>query len=219
MENTETHLAPKDVRLALVAGFLIGLLLLPILKTSKPDFYESFFLITIPFFLVATPLGLIVAFQIGKKFSFVWQLGKFGVTGVLNTLVDLGILSLLTYSLGTYLEIDATGRIFAALAFPTFYSLYKSASFVLANVNSYYWNKYWTFKQADNGKKTEFIQFLVVSIIGLFINVAVSSLVFHLAGAEGTLSQARWGLIGAATGSIVGLGWNFVGYKFIVFKK
>jgi hypothetical protein len=32
------------------------------------------------------------------------------------------------------------------------------------------------------------------------------------------MSYDQWGLIGAGAGSIVGLAWNFVGYKFLVFK-
>ena len=219
MPSEENRLERKDVLFASAAGFFIGLLLLPILRASKPDLYEKVFLLTIPFFLIATPLGLIIAYHISKKFAFVWQLGKFGVTGVLNALVDLGILSLLTFIFSSYFQIEASTEIFAGIAFLTFYSFYKSVSFIIANINSFYWNKYWTFKQADNNKKTEFIQFFIVSLVGFVINVSVSSLVFHLSGAHGALSEARWGLLGAATGSIAGLAWNFIGYKYIVFKK
>jgi len=55
-----------------------------------------------------------------------------------------------------------------------------------------------------------------VSIIGFIVNVVVASLVFKsVAG----FSAGQAGLLGAMVGSIAGLAWNFVGYKFIVFKK
>ena len=132
MPSEENRLERKDVLFASAAGFFIGLLLLPILRASKPDLYEKVFLLTIPFFLIATPLGLIIAYHISKKFAFVWQLGKFGVTGVLNALVDLGILSLLTFIFSSYFQIEASTEIFAGIAFLTFYSFYKSVSFIIA---------------------------------------------------------------------------------------
>jgi putative flippase GtrA len=153
--------------------------------------------------------------MIGRKIAVIWQLGKFGVTGVLNVLVDMGVLSILTFFFRDYFSIDSKAVVFAALSFLTFYSVFKSISFIVANINSYYWNKYWTFHQ-EGGKSTEFIQFFIVSVVGFIVNVLVASLVFKsIAG----FSADQAGLLGAAAGSVAGLAWNFVGYKFIVFKK
>ena len=218
MDTEEIKMTKKDLTFAAAAGLLIGLLLLPVLKAAKPALYEQFFYATIPFFLIATPLGLIIAYEISKKIAVIWQIGKFGVTGVMNVLVDMGVLSLLTFFFHNNFQIEAKNVVFSGLAILTFYSLYKAVSFIVANINSYYWNKYWTFnKGADH--KTEFFQFFIVSLLGFFINVTVASLAFHLANPVGELKQGQWGLIGAAMGSIVGLAWNFIGYKFIVFKK
>lgn len=210
--------ARKDLIFAASAGLLIGLLFLPVLKSAQPALYEQLFFATVPFFLIATPLGLIIAHEISKKIALVWQLGKFGITGVLNVLVDMGVLSLLIFFFKNILQIEAKDLIFSGLSILTFYSLYKATSFIIANINSYYWNKYWTFDQ-NSDKKTEFVQFFIVSLLGFLINVAVASLTFYLANPIGELKQGQWGLIGAAMGSIVGLVWNFIGYKFIVFKK
>lgn len=218
MNKEEIKLTKKDLTFATSAGLLIGLLLLPVLKAAKPALYDQFFFATVPFFLIATPLGLIIAYEISKKIALVWQLGKFGVTGVMNVLVDMGVLSLLTFFFLNTFQIESKNAVFSGLTFLTFYSLYKSISFIVANINSYYWNKYWTFNQ-NTEKKTEFVQFFVVSLLGFVINVTVASLTFHLANPIGDLQQGQWGLIGAAMGSIFGLAWNFIGYKFIVFKK
>jgi putative flippase GtrA len=211
----EIQMTKKDVAFASGAGLLIGLLLLPTLATAKPDLYAMLSLWIVPFFLIATPCGLTVAYYISKKIAVIWQIGKFGVTGVLNVLVDMGVLSLLIAFFRNSFQINASDVFFSVL---TFYSIYKALSFIVANINSYIWNKYWTFNQTGE-KKSEFIQFFLVSIVGFIINVAVASLVFHLGNPTGALAQGQWGLIGAAMGSIVGLAWNFVGYKFIVFKK
>lgn len=208
----------KDISFATGAGLLIGLLLLPVIRTAKPELYTLLSLWIVPFFLIATPFGLTIAYCIAKKIAVFWQLGKFIVTGMLNVLVDMGVLSLLIIFFRNSLEINAKDAVFAGLSFLTFYSFYKAGSFVVANINSYLWNKYWTFGQSGE-KKTEFLQFFSVSIIGFVINVAVASLVFRLGNPTGSLAQGQWGLVGAAMGSIIGLAWNFIGYKFIVFKK
>ena len=68
--------------------------------------------------------------------------------------------------------------------------------------------------------KSEFLQFFAVSIIGFLINVLVASVAFKIVLMSPTnLTDNQTGLIGAAAGSIAGLLWNFIGYKFWVFKK
>lgn len=207
----------KDYIFGVSAGLLIGVLALPVIKAVKPAIYGKFALLIVPFFLIGTPFGLIVANYIGRKISVIWQIGKFGVIGVLNTLVDWGVLAILIFSFRKYLSIDSKDLFIAGIAF---YSLYKAVSFIVANINSYYWNKYWTFASGVAEKtKTEFLQFFLVSILGFAINVGIATYVFDYIHPVGGLNFDQWGIIGAAIGSVVGLGWNFIGYKFIVFKK
>ncbi len=221
--NTEHLGSKRDYIFGIAAGFLIGLLLMPILQTANPVLYESLKLklILIPIFTVLVPIGLVIASWIGQRFSIIWQLAKFIVIGVLNTLVDLGALAFmfsLAYLTGAAI---ASSDILLTFVIPiTFFILYKSLSFIVANINSYFWNKYWTFG-TENDKKTstEFTQFFLVSLIGFIINVSASSFIFSFFHKIGGLTADQWGLIGGAIGSISGLAWNFIGYKFIVFKK
>ncbi|MBI5306288.1 GtrA family protein [Candidatus Wolfebacteria bacterium] len=207
----------KDYVFGISAGFLIGLLLLPVLKALKPELYDKFYLIIVPLFLIMTPLGLIIANYIGRKISVVWQVGKFGVIGVLNTLVDWGVLASFIFLFRKYFQIESKDVLFLGI---TFYSLYKAISFIVANVNSYYWNKYWTFASgAAKRTKAQFSQFFVVSILGFGINVGIASYIFKAINPVGGLNLDQWGIIGAAVGSIAGFAWNFIGYKFIVFKE
>lgn len=207
----------KDYIFGITAGFLIGLLALPVLRAIKPEIYGKFYLLIIPFFFIFTPLGLLVANYIGKKIAVVWQIGKFGAIGVLNTLVDWGILAALIFTFREYFKIESNNIIFYGV---TFYSIYKSISFIVANINSYYWNKYWTFVSGGVQKtKSQFLQFFVISMVGFGINVGIASYVFKSISPVGGLNFDQWGIIGAAVGSIAGLAWNFIGYKFIVFKE
>ena len=219
MENTTgVKITQRDYKFAIASGLLIGLLLLPVLRTAIPTLYSKFALAIVPFFLIATPIGLRIAFYIGQKIAIIYQIAKFGVIGVGNVLVDLGVLSLITIIFSSYFKIEAKDAMIGAV---TFYSLFKSISFIVANINSYFWNKYWTFDQgAKKQTKSEFVQFFAVSVIGFLINVFVASVVFKMIlGSLIGLSGGQLGLIGAAAGSIVGLAWNFVGYKLWVFKK
>lgn len=219
MENTTgIRITKRDYEFAIVAGLLIGFLLLPVLKTAKPELFAKFAIAIVPFFFLATPLGLRVAFLFGKKIAIIYQIAKFGLIGLLNTLVDLGVLALITLMFSSYFQIEATHALVGGL---TFYSLYKGLSFIVANISSYFWNKYWTFDQgAKTQTKSEFMQFFAVSIIGFLINVFVATYVFGMIlGSVTTLSDGQIGLLGAAAGSIAGLAWNFIGYKFWVFKK
>ena len=219
MENTTgIRITKRDYEFAIAAGLLIGLLLLPVLKTASPALFSKFAIIIIPLFLLATPLGLRISFFIGQKIAIVYQIAKFGVIGVANVLVDLGVLSLITIIFSSQFKIEASDAMLGAV---TFYSLFKSISFIIANINSYFWNKHWTFNQgAKKQTKSEFVQFFAVSIIGFLINVFVASIVFKMIlGSLTNLSDGQLGLLGAAAGSIAGLAWNFIGYKLWVFKK
>lgn len=213
----------KDYLLGLLAGLVIGLLLLPILKNAKPDLYQTIAAFVVPLFTLGVPFGLVAASFIAKKIPLVWQLAKFLVIGVMNTLVDIGVLALITILVANQantLTSEKEWFTFATLVV-TYYSLYKGLSFIIANINSYFWNKYWTFgSRGEVGHApTEFLQFFFVSIVGFAINVIVASIAFSFFAGGGTLTISQAGLIGAALGSIIGLVWNFVGYKFFVFKK
>lgn len=216
--NPEIRITQRDYKFAVASGLLIGLLFLPVLKAANPSIFAKFYLAIVPFFLLATPIGLRIAFMLGKKIPVIYQIAKFGVIGVGNVLVDLGVLSLLTILFSSKLKIESSTAIIGIV---TFYSLFKGISFIIANINSYLWNKHWTFNQGSKKQtKSEFVQFFAVSVIGFLINVFVASVVFKLIlGSLTNLNSGQLGLLGAAAGSIAGLAWNFIGYKLWVFKK
>lgn len=144
-----------------------------------------------------------------ERYPFVQQFVKFALIGAMNTLVDLGILNALMYFTG-----HAEG---------IYYTLFKTVSFAGAVILSYNLNKRWTFQDTSEEDRTrKFTQFLLISLVGAFINVSTATLVVTYAEPMINLSfltKQLWGNIGALCGTGIGLVWNFIGYKFIVFKK
>ena len=142
-----------------------------------------------------------------------YQFSKFFLVGVMNVLIDLGILSLLI----VLFKMDKG----------LWNSVFKGFSFLLAAVNSYFWNRNWTFSERTDfwnklwtfgTEKGKFYQFLNVSLIGLLINVGTASLIVNLISIPFGLTANAWAIIGALGGSLAGLILNFLGYKLIVFK-
>ena len=65
----------------------------------------------------------------------------------------------------------------------------------------------------------EFGQFFIVTLIGLGLNVGVASFVVNVIGPQFGLNETLWANIGGITAAFGVTVWNFIGYKFIVFKK
>ncbi len=142
----------------------------------------------------------------------IFQFLKFGVVGAINTLVDLGVFNVLIFLFG--------------LVHGPLFITFKAISFAGAVTNSYFLNKHLVFKAPQmlnftgNTKKREFSLFFVVSVLGLLLNVLVSYAVF--ATGKTLAPDASYYLfanVGALLGSGVVMLWNFLGYKFFVFKK
>ncbi|OGZ57665.1 MAG: hypothetical protein A2728_00485 [Candidatus Spechtbacteria bacterium RIFCSPHIGHO2_01_FULL_38_11] len=156
-------------------------------------------------FPILSVAGLYVFYFLGKKVRALYQVAKFALIGALNTFVDLGILNLLILLTGI-----TSG--FGFLAF-------KGVSFVIAVVNSYFWNKFWTFKSGRSTTQKEFFQFFVVSAIGVFLNVGVAYFIVDIIGPQRGLTPEIWANVGALIATFIVLVWNFIGYKLWVFKK
>ena len=146
----------------------------------------------------------IVAARIPSLFEF----SKFAMAGVLNAGVDFGILNSLILLTGL-----ASGGAFLA---------FKSISVTLGVINSYVWNKYWTF-QVDvsnaGAARRELISFMVVTLIAVAVNVAGADVIVNVIGAPAGVSTKVWANVGAISGAGLTLFTNFFGYKFFVFKK
>jgi len=125
------------------------------------------------------------------------QAVRFIVVGFSNTAVDLIIFNLLRLIPGM----------------PDFAA--KAISYFCGIVNSFFWNKYWTFNARGSAKgKREFLVFLAVNIPPLVVNVVVFSLLGLWAG-EGSFVVRNLKAFGAA---VVTIAWNFFGSRYLAFR-
>jgi putative flippase GtrA len=86
----------------------------------------------------------------------------------------------------------------------------KSISFLVATAIKYWGNKHWAFKKPEkDGIIKEIIFFLVVTIVGLAIDIAAFTF----------FSFYIWESASVILAAIIAAGWNFTAYKFLVFKK
>src|SRR3989344_6346807 len=196
----------KDYFLVSIIGFFFALFLLPILKNVQVPFW-TFSAVNVTalilFFVIFSNIALRVADYFGRKTFLVWQFSKFGAVGSLGAALDFGILNILIFLTGT-----ATGIHF---------SFFKGISFILANTNGFFWNKYLTFSFNGALNIKEYGKYFLVGVIGFGINVGIASLVVNAMGPIGEIGPAMWANVGAVIAGVFSMVWNFWGYKFIVF--
>lgn len=120
------------------------------------------------------------------------QFIKFCIVGVLNT------------------AIDTLAYIFFTRIFGIFYLLANIFAFVISSTNSYYLNRIFTFKSAQDKKKLEYSKFISVLLVGLVIAEIVLFICVHFFNLND--------IVGKLIAIAIVLFWNFFGSKFFVFK-
>lgn len=199
----------KDLLIVTGLGAAIGVLSQAILGNLMDEVYRLFpapsgtiRLAAFAFFTLLAPSALYIASIVGKLIPVLYQFAKFAAVGTLNTFVDLGVFNLETLLVGG----QPSSTLFAVL---------KGISFLAGTTNSFFWNKYWTFGGAGDGKAVEVVKFYVIAIAGFFLNVGVATLVFR----SGTPTEVWTNIVAPLSGVLSAFLWNFLGYKFLVFKK
>jgi len=192
----------NDLGFSLFTAFITSIFLYPTLKTT--NIYDKLPVPLVLLFLIfpaVSIIGMFLISVIAKKLPFLWQVTKFAQIGVLNTAIDFGILNFL---IGLTQITSGIGIIFI-----------NATSFTTALINSYFWNKNWVF--AGN-KKSNFVTFAAVTLIGLSINTGVVYTFTTFIPPVIIKSPTLWANVAKLLATALSLVWNFTGYKLIVFK-
>lgn len=185
-----------SISLGLIIGVFAPLILQNIGK-SLP--FQNYYFAAFP---VLTLIGVWISYLIGSRLPVIIQIAKFGVVGVANTVIDFGVLNYLS----------AVQHVFSGLALVPL----NIISFTVAVINSYFWNKHWTFKTKEGKAGRQFVEFIIVSVIAIFINSGAVYLITLIPPVG--VSEQVWLNISKLIATFLSLVWNFVGYKFVVFK-
>lgn len=205
--SSEVIMNRTDIGASLIIGEVAALLMVFIGRALKLPVGISELLWFLPFvFPLATLAAMAIGTSLGRRVPLVYQLTKFSLVGGQNFLIDLGILNLLIAVTGVSAGFTA--------------SIWKALAFIVAVSSSFLWNKFWTFRSLSTERAAaQFAAFLVVSGLGLGLNVGVFSFINDGIGPQGGLGPALWASVAAVVAAAIGLAGNFVGYKFIVFRR
>lgn len=194
----------KDTRISLLAGSMIAFFSWIISRNLFPDL-SFLFRFVAGLFIIGGVVGCVrITEKIFSERAHYRQAIRFVIIGILNTVIDAGVLNACIFLSGIY-----QGPWFA---------VFKGISFIAALINSYLWNAYWTFGSAATDTRIAF-RFIGVSAIGFILNVGVASLLVNTIPAPLGFSGATWGTVAALIAAGTNMIWNFFGYKLLVFIR
>lgn len=200
-----------DMLLSLIIGLLSALMIIFVggNLSAENSFFEpitSYFKYLIVVFPLFCVFGLLLCRLLAEKLgSFFYQIGKFILVGGFNFLLDVTILNSLIFATGAVRGPWQSG--------------FKAVSFIFGAVSSYLLNKHWTFQPKSNGGASkEILRFAAISSVGFTVNVAVDYVFVNMIGSFWEMKPMLWAQFSAVIAAIVAMSWNFIGYKFFVFK-
>ena len=195
-----------DVIFGLICGRMIGFLAADFLRAfgiGLNVYYQLLIWLAFPFF---TLFCLWLAYHAGRKFLFLFQAAKFVLVGAFATIVDLKVFEWLVWLFSMVITVNPIAS--------------KGLSFLFATALKYWGNKYWAFQKHE---KEDFYkevgQFFGVTLVGLIIDVAAFYYFTNMLGAQFGAPPAVWLKLSVIFAGLVAAVFNFLGYKFFVFKK
>ena len=140
----------------------------------------------------------------------VWQMVKFAIVGVLNTLVDFAVFQALNLLLGWVYAAQVIG-------------------YTCGIVNSYLWNSNWTFREQRTRSLREIVLFVLVNVASLGVSLGVIWLCREVFGitnewVAGWMPASLTGFIKGDTvdkliATCFAIVVNYVGNRLFVFNK
>jgi len=195
-----------DVFFALICGYSIGWVARDFIKDYGVDIGLLVSLVlhyVVPLFAL---FCLWIAFLIGRKFLFIFQAAKHLLIGAFATIIDLKLFEFLAWTFSLFLPV------------PPF--IYKGGSFLVATSIKYWGNKHWAFEKHEKTEFTkEVTQFFLVTIVGLVLDVGFFYYFTKIMGPQFAIPAEVWVKLSVLMAALIAAVWNFLSYKFFVFKK
>lgn len=195
-----------DIIFALISGRILGFLIGDFLREWGIDiglYWALLIWLVLPIVSLAC---LWLAYKIGKKMLFVFQGAKFFLVGAVATVFDLKIFEFLLWLFSLHIP-------FSTL-------IAKSASFIISTFFKYWGNKHWAFQKHEKEEiYKEIIQFFSITLMGLIIDVISFYYFAKIMGPQFNFPDAILVKLSVIFAALIAALWNFLGYKFFVFKK
>lgn len=133
-----------------------------------------------------------------------WRFVRYGLVGVLNTILSFGIFNFLIWISGITRGIEIT-----------FFSV---ITFAIVVTHSFFWNKFLVFK-SGGAAHHEYVKFFTVSTTTALVNVGIISLLVNGIGAPEEVDPRLWANIAVLITIPLSVLGNFTGYALLVFRE
>ena len=195
-----------DFVFAVATGFIVGFVTADFLREwgIRLNFYYLLLLLAV--FGLISLFCLWLTSLMGKKLLFVFQAAKHLLIGALVTVIDLKIFELLIWTFLFFTPIN--------------YLIPKGVSFIVSTLLKFLGNKYWAFEKNDRENiNKEIFQFFLITLIGLAIDIISFYYFINILQPQFGMTLSVWIKLSVVFAALAAALWNFLGYKFLVFKK
>lgn len=191
-----------DIVFSFAGGLMASFLISDFLKEWGISLGLYYFLLLCILLSFLILLCLWLAYLVSSKFLFIFQAVKHLLVGMVATIIDLKIFELLIW---LFIPIPLIS---------------KGVSFLVATFFKYWGNKYWAFqKHEKENTRREVTQFFLITLVGLIIDVGFFFYFVKIMGSQFEIPTIIWIKLSVIFAALIAALWNFLGYKFIVFKK
>lgn len=129
-------------------------------------------------------------------FASIMQFVRYCIIGVVNTALDFGIYTGLTRGFEFWKE---------------HYLVTNAISFMIVVTWSFFWNKYWTFKNREHKYAAQYMKFVMATLIGISISESIL-----YAGVE---FFSLHDVLAKAIAAPLVVAWNFSAYRIWAFTQ
>lgn len=185
---------PKEIIFIIIVGISVALI--------ANDFVgKKYFLALICFFPIFSLICYKLAELLSKKYTPTIEMARFVLVGGFADIIDIKLFQIVILLIPSNLTV-------------------KTISFLVAVVIKYIGNRNWVFTKEQKGKiNKELSSFLLITYVGLIINVSTFYCATKLIGPQFGASESIWIEISIILSALTAAIWNFLSYKLIVFKK